>query len=87
MWNCFRANPNGFKKIMKIEWRGGNYICEKAVISLKTMREANGAESHYEMMFGSCKWLFLVSEVAKLSHGSVVAMAIICNCAENPQNS
>lgn len=49
--------------------------------------EANSAESHYEMMCGACKWLFLVSEVAKLSHDSVVAMAIICNCAENPQNS
>lgn len=41
----------------------------------------------YEMMCVARKWLFLVSEVAKLSHGSVVAMAIICNCAENPQNS
>ena len=49
--------------------------------------EANGTESHYEMMCGACKWLFLVSEVAQLSHDSIVAMAIICNGAENPQNS
>lgn len=62
-------------------------MCGKAVISLKTRREASGTEPHYERLFGACKWLFLVSEVAKLSHGSAVAMVIICNCAENPQNS
>lgn len=65
---------------------GGIYICEKAMISLKTMRLA--AQSPiYKMMCVAHKWLFLVSEVAKLSHGPLVAMAIICNCAENPQNS
>lgn len=37
MWNCFRANPNCFKRSWKSSGWGKNSICEKAVISLKTM--------------------------------------------------
>lgn len=65
---------------------GGLYICAKAVMGFKTMRLA-APSPIYKMMCVARKWLCLVSEVAKLSHGSPVAMAIICNCAENPQNS
>lgn len=37
IWKCFRANPNCFKRSWKWSGWGKNYICGKAVISLKTM--------------------------------------------------